>query len=113
MKCKLCTKALSGRQSVYCSGSCKTAHWQFLNGLKRKKDLVCLKGGKCERCGYSKNLAALAFHHSKPEEKVFKLDMRTLTNTNWEAILKEAAKCELLCHNCHSETHYPRFDIGS
>lgn len=29
------------------------------------------RGGKCEHCGYNKNLAVLEFHHKNPEEKEF------------------------------------------
>lgn len=29
------------------------------------------RGGKCECCGYNKNLSALEFHHINPDEKKF------------------------------------------
>lgn len=28
-------------------------------------------GGKCQECGYNKNIAALEFHHINPDEKEF------------------------------------------
>ena len=28
--------------------------------------MVDYKGGKCERCGYDKNISALEFHHLDP-----------------------------------------------
>lgn len=27
-------------------------------------------GGKCQECGYNKNIAALEFHHINPDEKI-------------------------------------------
>ncbi len=58
-------------------------------------------------CGYDKNYAALEFHHKVPIEKLFQLDLRSLSNRSWDAILEEAKKCQLLCSNCHAEYHNP------
>lgn len=66
-------------------------------------------GGKCQECGYNKNIAALEFHHINPDEKEFQLDMRHLSNTSIEKLRIEAAKCKLLCANCHRELHNPEF----
>lgn len=74
----------------------------------RKLELINLMGGKCSRCGYDKNVAALEFHHIHPEEKEFQLDSRHLSNTTMERIIKESEKCILLCSNCHKEIHYPQ-----
>lgn len=79
----------------------KTKRW------KLKKDLVTEKGGKCEKCGYNKNLAALVFHHIDPSKKLFELDARSLISKSIESIKKEAEKCQLLCSNCHQEIHHP------
>lgn len=80
---------------------------QKLRGLKRKFEAVKSRGGKCERCGYDKNLAALDFHHRDPKTKSFKLDMRSFSNLNLETIEEELNKCDLLCANCHREEHHP------
>ena len=78
----------------------------------RKKELVHLHGGKCSICGYDKNYAALQFHHLR--DKSFNLTVTNLANRTWNALLKEAEKCILLCANCHSEHHYPNsFKIQS
>jgi hypothetical protein len=70
----------------------------------RKLALVSALGGRCSVCGYSKNLAALCFHHPNPKLKV----------ANPSAILRdqsvesaELRGLELLCHNCHAEIHHP------
>ena len=79
---------------------------QCERALKRKLELIEHKGGKCEKCGYDKNIAAFDFHHVNPENKEFHLDARHLSNTNIEKLIKECNKCILLCANCHREFHY-------
>ncbi|HSD96539.1 MAG TPA: hypothetical protein VLB06_05275 [Sulfuricaulis sp.] len=115
-KCTTCHKPLRGRQRRFCSRQCKNADTnnkhqsyqaQQLRGRERKLELIRLKGAKCEYCGYSKNYAALEFHHPNPHEKDFQLDIRTLSNRRWDAVIVEAKKCLLLCSNCHAEEHNP------
>lgn len=76
-------------------------------GLKRKYEYILSKGGKCECCGYNKNIAALEFHHKNPEEKEFQIDIRKFANANIETLKKELDKCIILCSNCHREIHHP------
>lgn len=83
---------------------------QCERALKRKLELIEYKGGKCECCGYDKNIAAFEFHHLNPELKSFQLDSRHLSNTKIESLIKEADKCILLCANCHREIHNAKFD---
>ena len=71
---------------------------------QRKQKLIDLKGGKCERCGYNRCLAALDFHHRDRSTKKFSLSGGNLTNRDWANITAELAKCNLLCSNCHRET---------
>lgn len=71
-----------------------------------KKELVRYKGGKCEKCGYSKSINALQFHHKIPSNKEFAISKNiTLSKFNMENYYKEVDKCELLCANCHFEEH--------
>ena len=114
--CVQCGVSLSGRQTKFCSRECKnrstnTQHQSYdaqqARGLRRKIRLVQSMGGYCHRCRYGKNLAALEFHHADPETKAFSLDLRSLSNRSWQAIVVEARKCELLCSNCHKELHNP------
>ena len=44
--------------------------------------------------------------------KEFQLDARSLSNRKIEPILKEVAKCILLCNNCHAEEHNPGLDLA-
>ena len=113
--CKVCGVQLTGRQTLFCSMTCKNAVHQSYpaqkkRGLERKLYFVNMLGGRCSRCGYARNLTALAFHHLGGKE--FQLDVRSLSNRKLEPILAEVAKCKLLCHNCHAEVHNPGFDLA-
>jgi hypothetical protein len=122
--CVVCEKPISGQKQKYCSNACKqkdhwhrvkaqtnTYHSQTIRSLRRKLELIDLFGGSCARCGYSKNISALHFHHLDANLKEFKLDSRILSNRNWESILAEVSKCELLCSNCHAEEHNPELGL--
>lgn len=125
MKCIVCGKDLTGRQTKYCSKECKckdyyskhknTAYSQKkdYHGAILKYKLVPDRGGKCERCGYDKNLAALEFHHMDPQLKLFTLNARNIERRSDEEVLEEYKKCELLCSNCHAELHHPEMDISN
>jgi hypothetical protein len=114
--CVTCRKPLRGRQSKFCSRQCKNDDTnnrlqsysaQQRRGRERKIDLISLKGAKCSGCGYQQNFSALEFHHVCPADKSFTLDLRSLSNRRWQAILSEADKCVLVCSNCHKEIHNP------
>lgn len=125
--CVVCGKELTGLQRKFCCNACKQKdnyerkkdlnHNTLFNedsrGLIRKLQLIENKGGKCEKCGYNKNIAALDFHHINPLEKEFSLDKRTLGNKSMEKILKESDKCKLLCSNCHREEHNPEASLNN
>lgn len=53
------------------------------------------------RCGYSKCSRALSFHHRDPSTKKFGIG--TAKTLSIETLRVEAAKCDLLCANCHME----------
>lgn len=66
--------------------------------------MINYKGGKCEKCGYKKSLAALEFHHKNPAEKDFAIADSKRRSFN-ELVKKELDKCMLVCANCHREIH--------
>lgn len=76
-------------------------------GFARKLQFIEMKGGKCEKCGYYRNISALDFHHIDASQKSFPLDVRHFSNCDISKLLEEAKKCMLLCANCHRELHYP------
>lgn len=114
--CTICKKTLSGKQTKFCSPKCRNKSLQSypsqqIRGLKRKRLLVKLMGGCCSICGYSKNFAALTFHHLNPKKKSFQLDLRSLSNRKMSRIDSEMKKCVLVCQNCHTELHNPQHNL--
>ena len=73
----------------------------------RKKRLVELYGGKCIKCNYDKNLRNLVFHHKDPQQKNFEINAYSIGAKPWDKLIEEANKCELMCHICHNDYHYP------
>jgi hypothetical protein len=69
---------------------------------RKKSKLVEEAGGRCALCGYDRCDAALQFHHLDPASKSFALSMRGVTRS-MAVCRAEAAKCVLLCANCHAE----------
>jgi len=67
-----------------------------------KQILVQEAGGRCIACGYDACLAALQFHHLDRSTKVFELSRHGVARSLATA-RSEAAKCVLLCANCHAE----------
>lgn len=105
--CKYCGKVFKSKRGPNCTQcrSCESAKSRY----KIKKRYVNLKGGKCEKCGYDKNIGALHFHHVG--EKKYTLDSRGMLLLEPQIIKEELEKCILLCANCHQEEHcnYYRF----
>jgi len=71
----------------------------------RKHQLVELLGGKCMKCHHTYQDVVYDFHHRDPKTKCFGLGAE-LINKSIEELLEEAAKCDLLCANCHREETY-------
>jgi transposase-like protein len=73
---------------------------------KRRRRLKAIlvedSGGRCEVCGYDRCTAALHFHHRDGSTKAFGLADRGYTRS-LDTVRREAAKCVLLCSNCHAE----------
>jgi transposase-like protein len=67
-----------------------------------KRVLVEEAGGACALCGYDRSMGGLHFHHLEPSAKAFALSRRGVT-ISLAAARAEAAKCVLLCSNCHAE----------
>ena len=59
----------------------------------------------CKKCGYREHAAALVWHHRDPAEKSFEVGPGA-AKRSWSSLLKEIAKCDVLCANCHAITHY-------
>lgn len=84
----------------------RTAGWMKRNNRRKHLRLPRLKmdrGGACERCGYSKTLVALSFHHRDRDDKSEGLSRMAQRNARISEMRAEIKKCDLLCLNCHAE----------
>lgn len=61
------------------------------------------RGGKCELCGFDKHYNCLDFHHKIPSNKQFSISQASRKKI--EEVRVEAAKCILVCKNCHALIH--------
>jgi hypothetical protein len=91
----------NGHRKGTCNGCAVTLYRQ-----RRKQKCLNYKGGKCQKCGYNKCIAALQFHHRDPSQKDFGLSHKGVPQS-WEKTKKELDKCDVLCANCHFEIHHP------
>lgn len=101
--CNICSKEYLYKRETGSTLSLCVSCVTTLRRVKRKEKLVEYKGGGCQLCGYNKSIKALSFHHKDPTHKKF-----TISNAsykNWNELVSEVDKCELLCLNCHMETH--------
>lgn len=109
MPCKICGRPLSGKQTKFCGSKCKSEDVnhrhkkyavQHKKGFEQKVKLIDAKGGGCEVCGYSKNIAALSFAGGN-------ITLRECANRSPKALEDEAAELKLLCLNCRAERTHP------
>ena len=74
---------------------------------KIKNQLIDIKGGKCEICGYNKKIPSVyTFHHRDPKNKDFGISQYMHLEENLPRLIEEIKKCDLLCCRCHTEVHY-------
>jgi hypothetical protein len=73
--------------------------------LKRKQKvrrlLVLEAGDRCQGCGYDRCQGNLHFHHLDPSDKEFEISSGE--GKSLARFRVEAAKCVLVCANCHGE----------
>jgi transposase len=74
-----------------------------------RRILVAEAGGSCRICAYDRYTGALQFHHIDPATKSFKIS--TGHTRSLASMRAEAAKCVLLCANCHAEIEAGLVDL--
>jgi len=74
---------------------------EWLNDIKKTLS--------CKRCG-NNDYRVLDFHHRDEREKEFTIG-DALKRLGPERILKEIAKCDPLCANCHRIVHWEKKNI--
>jgi hypothetical protein len=83
---------------------CKRCRCEAVQRWRRNKKLRLIEeaGGACALCGYDRHPGSLQFHHLDPGTKQFNISRQGMTRSYAEC-RDEAAKCVLLCANCHGE----------
>ena len=97
-KCSICESKKEKSAFFKTSSICKECKNCRAKEERQKLKLkwVLEKGGKCERCGYNKNLSALDFHHIENRDIPHGQSLTNYLNQFEE----EINKCILLCKNC-------------
>ena len=101
----LCNNELSGKQRKFCSKSCSTKKGVLTWRKNAKQKAINYLGGSCRKCDYKRCPDALVFHHRDRKEKSFGIAQAMVHIRSWSYIQVELDKCDLLCANCHAETH--------
>jgi len=76
---------------------------------KFKKELIIAAGGRCRLCGLGFDgecSSIFDFHHRQSGTRDFGVNNASLTKYGKDRIRTEAAKCDLLCANCHRLIHW-------
>jgi len=111
------------KEVLKCKLVCHNCHHKihFLEVPKNNKRnenkvmiLDFLKKNKCEKCGYDESNKSLHFHHKNLEDKKFAISQFTNSkriksiNEIGQAIIEELNKCDLICSNCHFDSHFDK-----
>ena len=93
------------RRALYHKNKNNPSHYVTANQIKHRKlrqeKLLELKSFPCVNCGIMYPPCVMEFHHRDPETKV-----TTVSKIRLGDMESEAAKCDLLCANCHRLRHH-------
>lgn len=92
-----------GRDTGGTCKACRTVYSRRYGG-KRIADVRAYKIARgCQRCGYRRSARALCFHHPDPSVKQVEIGRSVFISAT--RLWAEIEKCQVLCMNCHAETH--------
>lgn len=74
-----------------------------------KKRLDDLKACPCTDCGKQYPPYVMDFDHCDPALKIAAVSSMLRRRVNWEKILAEIKKCEIVCSNCHRIRTFRRY----
>lgn len=80
-----------------------------LKAERQKQIIEYLLDKSCEQCGES-DIRVLDFDHKDPRDKKFNISKAINQGIEWELILKEIEKCQILCANCHRKRTSAQFN---
>jgi hypothetical protein len=78
--------------------------------IQRREWLRQQKDVPCADCGVKYPSYVLHFHHRVPAQKKFTIGRGAITQIAMERLVREVAKCDVLCANCHAERTWGRKD---
>ena len=78
-------------------------HTYIRNNQKYKEYKKTLE---CINCGYNEDPTKLEFHHRDSTTKLFNVSHYASKRSFNETILKEIAKCDVMCKPCHAAEHH-------
>jgi len=97
---------------LLCKNCHNKLHYSINSNVDKKDKKIFLeyKGvNGCIICGYNECVASLEFHHKDPKDKLFLISNKSHYYKSIESlkieIEKEINKCDVLCSNCHAESH--------
>ena len=116
-QCKVCKQTLPETEfysagNGYLRGDCKVCQKKTVRKRQsaiREEYISWKKTLKCNRCGFD-DYRALQFHHNSDKEG--NVAQMMTSGYSLDAIKKEAAKCEVLCANCHQIHHCQISSVG-
>ncbi len=84
-------------------------NYMKIRRLTRRKKLLELLGGKCEKCGNNDH-SILEFDHINPKTKQF--DIANAKDFPEKKLIKEVKKCRILCRPCHQIKTRENWEFG-
>jgi len=79
---------------------------QYIKRAERKAKAYDLLGEVCNECGTTDNLTV---DHIKNDRNGGKLPSQFIISSNWNDLVIEFERCQLLCRSCHAyKTHKDR-----
>lgn len=71
---------------------------QTLFRAERRAKAIDYLGGECQKCGATNSLE---FDHTKRDRTSYKQLVSYLLACNWDKVVQELNRCQLLCKSCH------------
>jgi ribosomal protein L30E len=105
--CANCHRKLHAREDKNLPKNGRSENAKYLSELRSlaAARLLAWKAERgCSRCSESDS-ACLDFHHRDPSKKKFQVGWGVWEGYTWNKLMKEAAKCIIVCANCHRKLH--------
>ena len=102
--CKKCSN--KRRRKYYAEHKKQEKARRKINESKHLEEWFAYKDTlECLVCGEARGYV-LEFHHRDPSKKENTIASIRKRYKNWQSVLDEIEKCDVLCANCHRELHY-------